>query len=177
METQNTIIVPVVKPSIKTALRTYKIKDPDKPNKMKTIITNRIRVQLHTGNQSNVQVNQQADTEIKAILKKYQHTGELPAINNKELFEDFSEVVDFQTSQNILATANEQFDALDSITRKRFANDPAEFLKFMSDPNHQEESYKLGLRVKPEPEPKPEPVEVVINNPATPPEGGSPTGE
>ncbi|QXP08056.1 MAG: internal scaffolding protein [Arizlama microvirus] len=49
---------------------------------------------------------------------------------------------------NIVALANEQFANLSAHVRKRFQNDPQEFLQFTSDPENLPEMVKLGLAIK-----------------------------
>lgn len=49
--------------------------------------------------------------------------------------------------------------------RKRFANDPAEFLAFINDPENSQEAIKLGLAIEAVPEPTPEPQKVIVVNP------------
>ena len=60
-------------------------------------------------------------------------------------FGDFTTIPDFHAAQNILALANEAFDALPAELRKRFNNDPAEVLYFLNDESNREEAIRLGL--------------------------------
>lgn len=107
--------------------------------------TNKLRIQLHTGNISKVQTNLQSQTEIKNILKKYQHTQELNTNQQEALYGDFSTSTSYHEAQNILLDAQDQFDALDAPTRKKFNNNPAEFLEFATDNKNEDEMVKMGL--------------------------------
>lgn len=86
------------------------------------------------------------DCDINKILERYLKTGTLPdMIKRDPQYGDFASVPDFMKSQNIVARANEQFAGLDAHIRKRFGNDPAEFLEFVNDPKNGPEMVKLGL--------------------------------
>lgn len=92
---------------------------------------------------------QKDECDINVILKRFEKTGVLPEmIKSQPHYGDFSSVPDFQAAQNIVAHANEQFAALDAHIRKRFGNDPAEFLAFASDPSNQDEMIRLGLATR-----------------------------
>jgi len=112
-------------------------------------------VKLHTGNESNVQQNFKESSDMKYILHKYQQTGELPINKNQALFGEFDTPISYQESLNIQIQAQEQFDAIDAGVRKRFNNDPAEFLAFVNDEKNSEEMIKMGLKNKP---PAPAPI-------------------
>lgn len=88
--------------------------------------------------------------DINLILKRYQKTGMLPIVKNPPLYEDYSAVMDYQESLNTVIAAQEQFDNLPSEIRKRFGNDPYEFLKFCENKENIEEMRKLGLARVPE---------------------------
>lgn len=90
------------------------------------------------------------DCDINTIFKRYERTGQLPDMIVREpRYGDFSEVPDYQTSLEIVRTAQEQFDALGVDVRNRFANDPALFLAFVTDPKNVDEVERMGL-LKPE---------------------------
>nr|QJB18997.1 MAG: internal scaffolding protein [Microvirus sp.] len=90
------------------------------------------------------------DCDINLIMKRYEKTGVLPDLIVKDgRYGDFSEVPDYQEACNIVKMADEQFAALDVTIRNRFANDPANFLAFVTDPKNIDEVEKMGL-LKPE---------------------------
>lgn len=66
-------------------------------------------------------------------------------------FGDFAGEVDFQTAQNIVASACSQFELLPSGLRDRFENSPSKFMEFVNDPKNIDEGIELGIYVgKPE---------------------------
>lgn len=60
-------------------------------------------------------------------------------------FGDFSEVADFQTMQNAVLQAQNEFAMLPSAIRNRFDNEPAKLLAFLQNSENREEAIKLGL--------------------------------
>lgn len=94
-------------------------------------------------------LTKQADKEaadINNIVRRYEKTGELPnMISRDPIWGDFSDVPTFQEAFVVVAKAEEQFAALDAPIRNRFGNDPAEFLRFATDPSNLEEMRTLGL--------------------------------
>jgi len=60
-------------------------------------------------------------------------------------FEDVSAVPDFRTARDAVNAANERFMALPALLRRRFNNDPAEFLDFALNPSNLDEMRALGL--------------------------------
>lgn len=126
----------------------------------------RLKVVTYTGDDSKVVKSMQDETDIKYILEKFGRTGMLPIVKDEALYGDFSSVPDYQQAQNILIQAERQFSALSSDVRKKFDNDPAEFLRFCNNPENKEEMYELGLAVRPK---AVEPTKVeVINQPKEP---------
>lgn len=89
------------------------------------------------------------EQDVNLILKKYTKTGILPQSSGKiGEYGDFSDPVDYQAALNVGARAREQFEALPAKARKRFNNDPREFLEFMTDKENANEAVKLGLATK-----------------------------
>ncbi|QXP08268.1 MAG: internal scaffolding protein [Arizlama microvirus] len=90
------------------------------------------------------------DSDINAIFKRFEKTGQLPnMIAKNPAYGDFTNVPDYQDALHIVMQSNDQFANLDVNLRNRFDNDPAKFLEFATDPKNVEELAKLGL-LKPE---------------------------
>ncbi|QXP08576.1 MAG: internal scaffolding protein [Arizlama microvirus] len=90
------------------------------------------------------------DCDINSIFKKYEKTGQLPDLIVKDgRYGDFSSVADYQEAQNIIIHAQQQWENLDEPIRRRFANNPKEFLAFVENPANIDEVEKMGL-LKPE---------------------------
>lgn len=104
-----------------------------------------------TVGESMTKQSEKDSADINFIMKRYQKTGILPDLIKKEpRYGDFSEVTDYIQAIQIVQHAEEQFSALDAHIRKRFNNDPSQFLNFVQDPQNQNELIKMGLA-----EPKP----------------------
>lgn len=106
-------------------------------------------VHFETVSPSRTQQHFAAECDINNIMAKYEKTGVLvdPFIprTRQPLFDDFQNFGDFKMHQDAVARASEQFMSLDSRVRKRFNNDPAELLAFLSDDSNRSEAEKLNL--------------------------------
>lgn len=68
--------------------------------------------------------------------------------DRKPLQGDFSTALDFQSAQNLIVQAKEQFASMPSSIRDRFGNDPAKMLSFVEDPKNLDECIRLGIYEK-----------------------------
>lgn len=86
------------------------------------------------------------DVDIHNIIRKYDKTGMILHIQKAiGVYGDYSEVNEFQVSQNMVIKAQSAFDALPSEIRKKFNNDPGQFFEFATDPKNKDEMITLGL--------------------------------
>lgn len=95
-----------------------------------------------------------AECDINTIMAKYEKHALLEHVNaHNGQYGDFLNLPDFHTSQLLVLQARESFDSLPSSIRKRFHNDPGEFMSFAQDPSNEDEMRKLGLLppIKPDP--------------------------
>lgn len=92
------------------------------------------------------------ESDINYIAERYGLTGELPTVLNLPRYGDFSGIFDFQTAQNAVRAAVEQFMTLPAKLRSRFDNQPQKLLAFLEDPENRAEAEFLGLVKKQEPE-------------------------
>lgn len=83
--------------------------------------------------------------DINKIMARYAKTGELPPGIGIGSYGDFSEVGEYLDAVTAVERAKEQFAALPSKVRERFANDPARLLAFVHDSRNLEEARALGL--------------------------------
>lgn len=120
------------------------------------------RVVVESGKDGKTRQEFKRECDINTIMARAARTGEMPVNRNPGLYGDFSTVGDFQSAQELLKDATDQFNGLPSTVRERFRNNPVEMLAFVSDKNNREEAVKLGL-VKPVAEP-PGPVKVEVIN-------------
>lgn len=88
-----------------------------------------------------------AECDINTIMSQYQSTGVMPNLNERApQYLDCTELGnDFQYMQNQVLEAQALFADLPSKLRNRFANDPALFLDYVSDPSNRPEMAELGL--------------------------------
>lgn len=63
----------------------------------------------------------------------------------QDIVNDFTNVIDFQTVQNMIIEAQHMFDSLPARIRSRFRNSPSELLDFLSDESNRDEARVLGL--------------------------------
>lgn len=87
------------------------------------------------------------EVDINTIVKRFGLGGVLPDNVRVPTYDDFTEVMDFQSAQNALVAARESFMAMPWDVRSRFNNDPAAFVDFCSDENNLDEMRKMGLAV------------------------------
>lgn len=93
------------------------------------------------------------DCDINVIMGKYAKGQVVDHLAKWEgSFGDFP-AMEFQEAMNLTVKAQEMFDDLDSSVRKRFGNNPFEFLQFANDPKNIDELRKLGLAKPVEPSP------------------------
>ena len=70
----------------------------------------------------------------------------LPANKNQPLFDDFTNLGNYQESLDIVARAKSLFEELPSNLRNRFENNPQKLIDFVSDPEkNYDEGVKLGI--------------------------------
>ncbi len=91
-----------------------------------------------------------AETDINTIMHRFEKTGIIEHFNEHNgRYGDFSNVQSYQASLNQVMAAQDAFMSLPAGIRKRFDNDPEEFLAFATDPVNDEEMFDLGLKKRP----------------------------
>jgi len=85
------------------------------------------------------------ECDINTIVRRFNLTGQLPDNVRAPMYGDFEQVFDFHSAMNAVAAAGEAFDMMPADVRARFANDPAAFVDFCSNPDNRAEAIKLGL--------------------------------
>ena len=97
---------------------------------------------------SMTQQNFKAECDINTIMARYEDTGLLDdnaSVHGVGSFLDVASSVDYHAAQNLIAKANEVFLDLPTKVRRRFNNDPVEFLAFIDDDANLDEARELGL--------------------------------
>lgn len=84
--------------------------------------------------------------DIRSIMKQFKRQGiGLPIPNFNDAILDYSDLPDYQSALNLMIDAQNSFDSLPANVRKRFGNDPGEFVNFIYDPANEQELIKMGL--------------------------------
>lgn len=104
------------------------------------------RVQLDNFDEGATHQSFKDECDINNIIKKYKRTGVLTHVTSAVgQYGDYSSVPDFHEAMNIVARAQQEFELLPAALRKRFANDPAQFLDFVGNEANLPEMRSLGL--------------------------------
>lgn len=94
--------------------------------------------------------SQAEEADINTIVKRFGVTGQLPLVDRPPLDADFDAVVDYRGLMDLKIAADRSFLQMPAAVRRRFHDDPAEFVDFCSDRENLPEMRKLGLAI-PEP--------------------------
>jgi len=105
------------------------------------------------------------DTDINLIMAKYQRTGLVSFVNENQGEYMEAPEMDFHQAIDYIAKSKELFEEMPSNLRKRFNNDPGEFLDFVHDANNADEMVKLGLAKRTPEVPSPAPAEPAVTTP------------
>jgi len=87
------------------------------------------------------------EADINTIVDRFMRTGVMPEGVSVPSYADFEGIFDFQTAQNAVRKASENFFSMPAELRSRFQNSPQVFLEFFADPANTDEAIKLGLAV------------------------------
>lgn len=100
---------------------------------------------LHCPEPTRTQQQFKDECDVNVIAKNFGMTGRLPQNVRMPSYDDFCDVVDYQTALNAARRASQSFMEMPANVRERFKNDPQLFLDFCSDPSNQAEAASLGL--------------------------------
>lgn len=103
------------------------------------------RSQIYFAPQGRTKQSFKDECDINRIMARFAKTGLIEHLSQRApTFGDIQDI-DFQGCMDIVAFAREQFAALPSELRDRFANDPGRLLDFLQNPENKAEAEKLGL--------------------------------
>lgn len=88
------------------------------------------------------------DSDINTIVKRFGLTGELPSGVRAPTYGDFTGIGTFQQALEAVRQAEDAFMAMPAEIRKRFGDNPEEFVQFCSDPANGPELVKMGLAIE-----------------------------
>lgn len=91
------------------------------------------------------------DCDINKIVGKYLRGEDMSSYMRHAQYIDDASITSLTLveAENIVAKSREAFAALPAQDRDFFANDPVNFVRYMEDPEHLEDSYTRGYRIKP----------------------------
>lgn len=118
----------------------------------------RRRVKFMCEGESRTDKSHRDECNINRIMTKAGFTG-LVAQKQNGLYGDFTNASDFQECQSRVMDAINDFQMLPSKIRKRFDNNPATLLDFLSNVANRDEAIELGLIERPSSEASEAPVE------------------
>lgn len=87
------------------------------------------------------------ECDINTIVRRFGLTGEMPVNVRMPSYGDFTGVWDYRSAMDALIQARDSFEAMPAEVRRRFNDDPAEFVDFCSNKDNLDEARKLGLVV------------------------------
>jgi len=111
------------------------------------------------------------ECDINQIMSNYQKTGTVAFRNAREAEYMDVPVLDFHSALNLVKQAETTFSEMPSHLRKKFRNDPGEFMDFIHNADNLDESIELGLLEPPADYIKP--AQRVAQPPAEPPPEGA----
>lgn len=122
--------------------------DQQKENKMpRNMFSKRIEVLKVCVGESRTKTEYAKSCNINNIMKRYWRDKVLPISNIKPEYGDFLYDHDLRESLDIMKDAQESFNSLPAAVRRRFGNDPIEFLDFVDSAN-EEQLAEIGLVVQ-----------------------------
>ena len=92
------------------------------------------------------------ECDVGLILKKYSHTGAIQHCKPPGQYFDASSSMDFHSAMDFIMQAKDDFLSIPSSIRKKFDNDPGNFIKWLADEANHDEAVQLGFIVPPEEE-------------------------
>lgn len=87
-----------------------------------------------------------AECDINLIMAKYEKTGLISHVKEHGgTYGNFISDVDYHNGCNAIIAAQNMFESLPAGVRKKFDNDPANFLAFVQDPDKEKDLIEMGL--------------------------------
>ena len=106
---------------------------------------------FHTTGESLTQQHFQEECDILNIIKRHDRNGIIEHVQRGQArYGDFSEVSDYREALDLVQDANNEFMKIPSDIRKKFNNNPGEFLNFVNNPDNEEEMQQMGFVKKTE---------------------------
>ena len=97
------------------------------------------------GSETRTQQQFKDECDINRIMAQFIKTGLFTHVNNGQPQFGYATSKSFHESLELVRQAQEDFDALPSIIRKRVGHSPQGLLEFLEDPSNEKEARELGL--------------------------------
>lgn len=96
---------------------------------------------------SRARQSEKEEADINTIVRRFKVTGQIPTGVRAPTYGDFGDVFDYQTAMETVLEAQKSFLKMPAETRKRFDNNPQNFVEFCSNRDNLEEMRKMGLAI------------------------------
>lgn len=100
---------------------------------------------LQTGSEGGAKQSFKDEVDINTIVKRFGIGYEMPPNPKVPQYGDYTNIPDFHTAMNLVATTRENFEQLPANVRSKFENDTEAYVKFCLDEKNREEMKTLGL--------------------------------
>lgn len=97
------------------------------------------------GNVSRTKQSMRDQCDINNIMRRFVKVGAVAHLNRFPGTYGEAPAVTFHEAMNVVRAAEEAFEALPGKLRKRFGNDPGQYMAFCGDPQNLPEMRKMGL--------------------------------
>lgn len=109
-----------------------------------------LRVQTVVEGPSRTKQAFKQECDINRIVRRWKADGVLTHVNRfKGNYGDFTGIPDYRECLDKVMYADEMFSTLPAAIRKRFDNDPANFIDFVDNPQNRDQMIEMGLIQKP----------------------------
>lgn len=116
------------------------------PNKLRSAYIPHDRKAIAFDGLSMTKQSHKEECDVNTIMLQYQKTGMIEHVRKtRGTYGDYTSAVEYHDAINEVLKAQEMFATVPAHVRKKFDNDPAEFLNFVQNPDNVEEMQKLGL--------------------------------
>lgn len=95
--------------------------------------------------ESRTQQHFREQTDINKIMSKAEKTGMIPVNRMNPKYGDFSDGRTYHESMVRISEIEQEFDKMPAEIKKRFSQNPAEIIDFLSKEENREEAIELGL--------------------------------
>ena len=125
------------------------------------------RPRVNTGRDTPVKQSFKDETDVNRIIAKYQQTGAVSHANRFAPRYGEADSQDFHKAMTLVVETQQAFDALPSALRRRFSNDPAEWVDWLENAD-EADLREAGLIEGVVSEPETIPTGIIVQEPETP---------